>query len=204
MATERTLGKARGEKLDEFYTLMEPITVELKHYKEQFKDKIIFCNCDDPYESNFFKYFAMNFNFLGLKKLIATCYNGSPVAYTQLSIFDLDEATPKEDRIAYKVEITSIDDLNKDGVIDLFDVEELLKTPGVVKKLKGNGDWKHDHLHCDYLVEEYLKQKDFMLTGSNSQITESDETDSYSSIHTYYVCINREIGEKLSYLINGK
>ena len=66
-----------------------------------------------------------------------------------------------------------------------------------------HGDWKHDHLHCDYLVEEYLKEKDFMLTGSNNQITESDETDSYSSIHTYYVCIDKDMGQKLSYLING-
>lgn len=159
MATERTLGKARGEKLDEFYTLMEPITIELKHYKEQFKDKIIFCNCDDPYESNFFKYFAMNFNFLGLKKLIATCYNGSPVAYTQLSIFDLDEATPKEDRIAYKVEITSVEDINGDGVIDLFDVEAMLQTPGVVKKLKGNGDFRSEE------CIELLKEADIVVTN---------------------------------------
>ena len=65
------------------------------------------------------------------------------------------------------------------------------------------GDWKHDHIHCDYLVKEYLKEKDFMLTGSNNQITESDETDSYSSIHTYYVCIDKDMGQKLSYLING-
>lgn len=56
-----------------------------RHYKEQFRGKVIFCNCDDPYESKCFKYFAMNFNFLGLKKLIATCYIGSPVAGKELS-----------------------------------------------------------------------------------------------------------------------
>lgn len=81
------LNQAKLNKADEFYTSLFEIEEELKHYRSQFMDKIIFCNCDDPYESNFFKYFAINFNTLGLKKLIATCYNGSPVAYTQLSIF---------------------------------------------------------------------------------------------------------------------
>ena len=156
---KKDLAQAQSSKLDEFYTLMEPITLELKHYKEQFKNKIIFCNCDDPYESNFFKYFAMNFNFLGLKKLIATCYNGSPVAYTQLSIFDLDQDTPKEDRIAYKVEITSVEDINGDGVIDLFDVEAMLQTPGKVQKLKGNGDFRSEE------CIELLKEADIVVTN---------------------------------------
>ncbi len=66
MAT-RKLNRAKKNKLDEFYTQLSDIEAEMRHYKEYFKDKIIFCNCDDPYESNFFKYFAMNFNFLGLK-----------------------------------------------------------------------------------------------------------------------------------------
>ena len=74
MAGNKTLGKARFAKNDEFYTQLSDIENELRHYKEHFKNKIIFCNCDDPYESNFFKYFAMNFNALGLKKLITTCY----------------------------------------------------------------------------------------------------------------------------------
>ena len=153
------LNQAKLNKADEFYTSLFEIEEELKHYRSQFMDKIIFCNCDDPYESNFFKYFAINFNTLGLKKLIATCYNGSPVAYTQLSIFDLDEDTPKEDRIAYKVEITSVEDINGDGVIDLFDVEELLKTPGVVQKLNGNGDFRSDE------CIELLKEADIVVTN---------------------------------------
>ena len=78
MATDR--GNARKNKQDEFYTKLIDIENECKHYKEQFNGKTIFCNCDDPYESNFFKYFAMNFNHLGLKKLICTCYRLSPVA----------------------------------------------------------------------------------------------------------------------------
>ena len=72
MAT-KLMDKAKKEKADEFYTQLSDIENEMRYYKEQFKGKIIFCNCDDPYESNFFKYFALNFNHLGLKKLIATC-----------------------------------------------------------------------------------------------------------------------------------
>ena len=88
MAGNKSLHAASRAKEDEFYTELSDIEEELKYYKQHFKDKIIFCNCDDPYESNFFKYFAMNFNQLGLKKLIATCYDGSPVANTQLALFD--------------------------------------------------------------------------------------------------------------------
>ena len=69
------LQKAKENKADEFYTQMPDIEAEMRHYREHFKGKTIFCNCDDPYESNFFKYFAMNFNFLGLKKLIANSYS---------------------------------------------------------------------------------------------------------------------------------
>ena len=81
----KTLQAARKEKNDEFYTQLADIENELKHYKQHFEGKTVLCNCDDPYESNFFKYFAMNFNFLKLKKLIATCYDSSPIAFTQLS-----------------------------------------------------------------------------------------------------------------------
>ena len=159
MATNKTLAKAKEDKNDEYYTQLSDIEKELKHYRQHFKDKVILCNCDDPYESNFFKYFAMNFNFLGLKKLIATCYNGSPVAYTQLSIFDLDEETPKEKRIAYKVEITTVDDLNGDGAIDLDDVEAMLQIPGMVQRLEGNGDFRSEE------CIELLKEADIVVTN---------------------------------------
>ena len=82
----QTLQNAKRAQNDEFYTQLSDIENELRHYKDHFKDKVVFCNCDDPYESNFFKYFAMNFNYLGLKKLIATCYSGSPIANEQLSL----------------------------------------------------------------------------------------------------------------------
>lgn len=91
MSGNKTLHNANKAKKDEFYTRLEDIENELKHYKNDFYGKVIFCNCDDPYESNFFKYFAMNFNTFGLKKLIATCYVNSPVANTQVSFFDTDD-----------------------------------------------------------------------------------------------------------------
>ncbi|WP_396231983.1 adenine-specific methyltransferase EcoRI family protein [Geminocystis sp. GBBB08] len=68
------LTKARKNKNDEFYTQLSDIERELKHYKKHFKDKVVYCNCDDPRISNFFNYFASNFKQLGLKKLITACY----------------------------------------------------------------------------------------------------------------------------------
>ena len=101
----------------------------MKYYKEHFKDKVVFCNCDDPFESNFFKYFALNFNHLGLKKLICTCYAGSPIVTTQLSLLDVKGLTLKKgyEKSPYKIEITEVPDTNDDGAIDITDVEYLLK-----------------------------------------------------------------------------
>lgn len=70
----KNLQTAKTSKQDEFYTQLTDIEKELSHYKEHFKDKVIFCNCDDPRVSNFFYYFSYNFEQFGLKKLIATCY----------------------------------------------------------------------------------------------------------------------------------
>ena len=80
------LSAAKKAKKDEFYTQLADINAELRHYTHHFEGKVVFCNCDDPYESNFFKYFAANFNALKLKRLIATCYAGSPVAGHQLEL----------------------------------------------------------------------------------------------------------------------
>ena len=70
----KNLHKAKTGKNDEFYTQLSDIEKELRHYKEHFKGKVVFCNCDDPRVSNFFHYFSYNFENLGLKKLITTCY----------------------------------------------------------------------------------------------------------------------------------
>lgn len=78
------LAAAKAVKNDEFYTELSEIQAELKHYKDKFAGKTVFCNCDDPFESNFVKYFLMNFNGLGLKELIATGYKTSPVQGTEL------------------------------------------------------------------------------------------------------------------------
>ena len=74
MSKNGSLGKARDAKEDEFYTQLNDISNELKYYKEHFKGKTVLCNCDDPRVSNFFHYFSYNFETLGLKKLITTCY----------------------------------------------------------------------------------------------------------------------------------
>ena len=158
MAGNANLQKANKAKKDEFYTQLVDIEAELRHYKDHFKDKIVFCNCDDPYESNFFKYFAMNFNFLGLKKLIATCYDASPVAGDELPLFN--EVNGSIQKRAYKIEITEVIDINGDGAIDLADVELLIRNrKNTLTILNGNGDFRSDE------CVELLKQADIVVTN---------------------------------------
>ncbi len=158
---KKDMTEAKINKKNEFYTQLSDIEMELKHYKEQFKDKVVFCNCDDPYESNFFKYFAINFNYLGLKKLIATCYDGSPFVGTQLSLFDfMDNDSINDKKTAYKIEITEVEDFNNDGTIDLFDVDKLLQSnKNVLTKLSGNGDFRSDE------CIELLRESDVVVTN---------------------------------------
>lgn len=155
----KDLAQAKDAKKDEFYTKLDDIATELKNYRPYFKDKVVFCNCDDPYESNFFKYFALNFNALGLKKLIATCYNGSPIAGDELPlIFEIDESEPK--KIAYKVEITEVHDYNNDGAINLADVQYLIQNEkNVLSILKGNGSFDSPE------SIELLKEADIVVTN---------------------------------------
>ena len=129
MAGNSNLHISKTGKTDEFYTQLSTIEEELRHYRKYFKGKIVLCNCDDPYESNFFKYFALNFNALGLKKLITTCYATSPITYTQLSLFDDEEITYSSGngKKPYKIEITEVIDANGDATVDLSDVEYLLR-----------------------------------------------------------------------------
>lgn len=150
-----SLNKAGKAKKDEFYTQLTDIEKELKHYQKHFKDKIVLCNCDDPYESNFFKYFVLKFNDLKLKKIICTCYNGSPFANTELELFPQGTS----DRKAYKIEIDKIEDLNNDGTVNLEDVQLLLKKTNIVKELKGNGDF------CSEECIDFLKQADIVVTN---------------------------------------
>ena len=154
------LSAAKNAKKDEFYTQLVDIENELRHYKEHFKDKIVFCNCDDPYESNFVKYFAMNFNALGLKKLIATCYTTSPVMYTQLTFFGEEEviSVAYSGKKPYVIEISEVTDENGDGAVDLTDFELILKK-NKPKILKGDGDFRS--AECI----EYLKEADIVVTN---------------------------------------
>ena len=148
---KRNLDAAKTAKKDEFYTQLTDIERELQHYWSHFRDKVVLCNCDDPYESNFFKYFALRFNQLGLKKLICTCYNGSPVQGDELMI-DFGDFMDEPKKIAYKVEITEVKDLNGDGAVDLSDVQYLLKNDkNVISTLK-TGDFRDPE--CIDLLEE--------------------------------------------------
>jgi hypothetical protein len=157
-----TLEKAKKNKADEFYTQLPDIEAEMRHYQEQFRGKVIFCNCDDPYESNFFKYFAMNFNFLGLKKLIATCYTESPVEGQQLSLFDVKSIKVKstDAKHPYKIEITEVKDENADGAVNMSDVEYLLKNrKNALTLLSGDGDFRSPE------SIELLKEADIVVTN---------------------------------------
>ena len=159
MANKR-LDNAKRNKADEFYTQLVDIELEMKHYRDQFKGKTVFCNCDDPYESNFFKYFAMNFNFLGLKKLIATCYAGSPIANRQLSLFDNEPIDNKTTGNTHKIIITEVNDENKDGAVDLADVEWLCRNKkNTLTRLNGDGDFRSEE------CVELLKEADIVVTN---------------------------------------
>ena len=152
------LSAAKSAKKDEFYTQMTDIERELQHYWQHFRGKVVLCNCDDPYESNFFKYFALRFNQLGLKKLICTCYNGSPIQGNELCIdFGDFESEPK--KIAYKVEITEVKDLNGDGAVDLSDVRYLLQNDRNVLSTLKTGDFR------DKECIDLLKQADIVVTN---------------------------------------
>jgi len=151
--------KAGKDKKDEFYTQLSDIEKELRNYKTLFKGKTIYCNCDDPYESNFFKYFAANFKSLGLKKLITTSYVGSPIVGGQLSLFDMEGLKPNG-REPFKIEITEVPDGDGDGAIGLHDVELLLKlNKNSVTPLSSDGDFRS--VEC----VELLKEADIVVTN---------------------------------------
>jgi len=163
-STNKALNKAKKAKQDEFYTRLEDIEEELRHYKPHFRNKVVYCNCDDPYESNFFRYFVLNFNHLGLKKLITTSYAGSPVAEKQLSLLDAEcpkgEDKRGKEKRAYKVEITEVPDTTGDGAIGPTDVEQLIKNKkNTLTLLEGDGDFRSPE------CVELLKEADIVVTN---------------------------------------
>jgi hypothetical protein len=153
VAGKQALARAYRAKKDEFYTQLVDIEAELRHYRDHFRGKVVLCNCDDPYESAFFKYFAMNFNHLGLKELITTSYAGSPITGEQLRMLDV-AGMPDDppEKPAYRTTITEVPDANDDGATDLQDVEYLLKNErNSLAPLAGDGDFRS--AECVALLE---------------------------------------------------
>lgn len=155
------LHKAKAAKNDEFYTRLEDIEAEIKHYRKYLKGKVVLCNCDDPEWSNFFRFFALNFMFLGLKKLIATHYESNGKSYALVVDGNLD--------------------VNGDGKIDLKDA---VRVP-----LEGNGDFRSEEClkyldEADIVVSnppfslfrEYVDllieyKKKFLILGNMNAVT---------------------------------
>lgn len=194
----KNLTSAKRAKNDEFYTQYGDIQKEIEAYLEYnpdvFRGKVVYCNCDDPFESNFFRYLVLNFNKLRLKQLITTSYKPSPMANTQLKLFgDNKTLTKSKGRpkvTANRFIIDEVHDIDGDGEFNLKDVVKQLKankhnewTP-----LEGNGDFRSDECinllkRSDIVVtnppfslfREYIKQlfdykKKFVIIGNLSAI----------------------------------
>ena len=157
MSKTSNLKNAKAKKNDEFYTQYEDIQKELNHYEKHFKGKVVLCNCDDPFESNFAKFFLRNFNYLGLKRLICTSYSGSPFAGTQLTFFDLTGEETAQGH-GYVLDVSSVPMKNNRGVSD-EDIDKLLRSKKAVKELKGNGDFRSPE------CIKYLEQADIVVTN---------------------------------------
>ena len=133
------LAKAKANRKDEFYTQLSDIENELRHYKDHFKNKIVYCNCDDPRVSNFFNYFALNFEHLELKKLVTTCYKND----------DVDLFTKNEKERAVILEYYG--DKNNNKVPDKEEIE--------IKYLSSDGDFRNNE------CIEILKKADIVVTN---------------------------------------
>ena len=138
-AKNKNLQEAKTNKKDEFYTQLSDIERELKYYKKHFKDKVVYCNCDDPRVSNFFHYFSYNFEKLGLKKLVATCYKNQ-----NMDLFSQNDAEQ-----AIYLEYTG--DKNGNNIPNPAEIG--------IKKLKGDGDFRSKE------CIELLKQADIVVTN---------------------------------------
>lgn len=136
---QNNLTLARNNKKDEFYTQLSDIERELKHYKKHFKNKVVLCNCDDPFISNFFNYFALNFEKLGLKKLITTCFKSQ-----SMNLFSTNDSEQA-------IYLEYIGDRNGNNVPDPEEIG--------IKHLKSDGDFRSKE------CIELLKQADIIVTN---------------------------------------
>lgn len=201
MAGNSNLNSAKTARKDEFYTQLTDIEKEMRYYRKHFQGKTVLCNCDDPFESNFFKYFALNFNRLGLKKLIATCYYSSPIAGQQLQYgcdangqmtfyFEDKGVEENKSKRPYKAVVTQVYDKKGDGGVDMLDVAELFRSgENELVELEGNGDFRSPEClalldEADIIVtnppfslfREYVSmlvehQKHFIIIGNQNAIS---------------------------------
>lgn len=152
MQKNKKLNTAKRNKRDEFYTQLVDVERELRHYKERLKGKIVFCNCDDPEESHFWKYFALNFDFLGLKKLISTHY-------------DYEKPTYKLEMTEEGVKRT---DLKENGDFRSSECVQILKEADVVIT---NPPFS---LFREYVAQLLEYQKKFIIIGHQNAISYTD------------------------------
>ena len=201
MAGNSNLNSAKTARKDESYTQLTDIEKEMRYYRKHFQGKTVLCNCDDPFESNFFKYFALNFNRLGLKKLIATCYYSSPIAGQQLQYgcdangqmtfyFEDKGVEENKSKRPYKAVVTQVYDKKGDGGVDMLDVAELFRSgENELVELEGNGDFRSPEClalldEADIIVtnppfslfREYVSmlvehQKHFIIIGNQNAIS---------------------------------
>ena len=166
----RNLHAARAAKQDEFYTQYVDIQKEVEAYlefdRDTFRGKVVYCNCDDPFESNFFKYFAANFNKLGLNKLVTTSYDGSPIA-GQLTLFpEYNEGNGKRKKPkALAVTLDRVKDEDGDGAANVTDVELFLKRNKAARiPLKGDDKYPGGDFRSTECIA-LLKQADIVVTN---------------------------------------
>ena len=143
-SSNRNLIQAKKAKMDEFYTPYDTVQYEVTEYyihdKNVFRGKVVYCNCDDPFESSFFKFFAARFNQLGLKQLIATSYSGSPIAGTQEDFPEFHAGGDRKGAAAFIIDHVIDEDGN--GVVDIYDVVEFLKKNNAAR-IQLHGDAKY-------------------------------------------------------------
>ncbi len=157
MQSNSVLNKAKySENTDEWYTDYKTVAEEVCHYAEQFYDKIVLCNCDDPYESAFSRYFLRNFKTLRLKKLICTSYKGSQIIEKSLLTDENNSHLKKQFAYVMEIDSGSFSELPLD---DEYNITSVLNRNNVVRKLKGNGDFRSDECLA------YLKEADIVVTN---------------------------------------
>lgn len=152
----KNLQKAKDVKNDEFYTTYEDIEKEISHYISYFENKTVFCNCDDPYESNFCRFFLKNFNVLKIKRLICTAYSFSKVIGKKYKLVDTDGNKVNTNH-GYVLDITKFSD-NVEVFDDLF-IYNYLKETKSIKRLEEDGDFQSKE------CIKYLKESDIVVTN---------------------------------------